>query len=113
MVLGRKAGVHEGLSPFAVNVRKRNQRRNSHIVLTEFEFGQMTKRGGKAGIIPPLCQHLSPILDLSERETPFGANTAEQRAKAFHVYLQTDPFGELKALPLQRMFSLSIPGGLG
>jgi hypothetical protein len=48
----------------------------------------MTKRGGIAGTAPNLRQRFRPIPDLSEGEAPFGANTAEQRAKAFHCHLQ-------------------------
>jgi hypothetical protein len=84
MVFGRKAGIHESLGSLAANVRKRNQRGNHHVVPAKSKLCQMIERGCVARTAPLLNQQFSAIFDLSEGEPPFGANTAEHRAKACH-----------------------------
>src|SRR5216683_1179683 len=104
MILGKKTSIYERSRPFAVNVRKRNQRRYTHVMASEFEFCQMAEGGSVARIAPLLRQQLSPVFDLSEREAPFGANAAKQCAKAFHRDLQSRTGRKRSALPVQRSF---------
>src|SRR5260370_9548002 len=65
MLVYRSARDQATQSSIAVNVRKRNQRGNSHVVPAEFKLSQMTERGSVATTAPLLAQQLRPLFDPS------------------------------------------------